>query len=184
MKGYQSIIGEKIGMEVSTFAVGGMTLQGGLLGYINNGTIDSQITRADLITILMGTNDYGPSDGVDVGQVVNITSDSFDTSTFVGAYQQVIKKIFTLNPHVTLILLTPLQRVSGEVQNGKNATLRDYVKGVCDVGKYASCKVINLYEELGINCYNTSTFTLDGLHPNQKGFDLLGEYLSNIIRNY
>lgn len=174
--GYQRKVADRLGMELETFAVGGMDLTNGLRGYFESGYMDNIIRNKDLITIFMGTNDFGANN--DLGELIKSNSISFE-KTFTGSYQFLLKKIFTINPTVTVILLTPAQRASGEDSNEKYLKLANYVDAVKKIAQVNSCYCFDLHGEVGINLNNINNFTYDGLHPNQKGHDLIGEYIAN-----
>lgn len=129
----------------------------------------------------MTTNDFGL--GNPLGEISKINSSTF-ADTVAGNYQAILKKIFEWNPTVTVIILTPLQRTTGETPNKVNATLLNYVDMVKDVAGRTSCYCLDLYRELSINTLNIGQYTYDGLHPNQKGHDLLGAYCTNKIEQY
>ena len=179
--GYQRRIADKLELNLTSFGVGSMAVNGGLRSYFEGTTLDSMLTTNKIISIYMGTNDFGSNQPL--GTFSPINSTTFET-TFIGSYQFILKKIFTLNPKAIVILFTPTQRSNGEKPNTEGLTLLDYVKAVKELALRSGCYCLDLYGELSLNVNNIETYTIDGLHPNQIGHDLIGEYCANKISQY
>ncbi len=145
---------------------------------------------ADLITIFMGTNDYGHD--TPLGTI----DDTTDTS-FYGALNIIASALIENNPNAEIVFITPLHRygygtnsATGEahtfdhIPNGAGHTLEDYVnaiKAICD--KY-SLNVIDLYTELDMDPSADETreyYMEDGLHPNTAGHRQIAEFLEHAL---
>ena len=180
LKGYQYYVIERLG--IGTFinnGVSGMTMAK-YDGWTNS-FIDKYKSISwgnyDLITIALGTNDFGNGGGCEVGDV-----DSSDVSTFYGAYNTVINYILTVNPKIRIILMTPFQRKGQNTLNSKGYKLIDYVNAVINLGEKWSCPVYDCYRLSGWNESTFSIYTVDGLHGSADGFENsgipLGEFLA------
>ena len=116
-----------------------------------------EIPEADLITIFMGTNDYGHD--TPIGTI----DDSSDIS-FYGALNVIIPALMAKYPDAKIVFVTPIHRygfgvnsATGENHtldsepNGAGHTLEEYaeaIKAVCE--KYGAY-VIDLYNELDVD---------------------------------
>ncbi|HEY5524190.1 MAG TPA: SGNH/GDSL hydrolase family protein [Clostridium sp.] len=127
------------------------------------------LTNYDLITVFAGTNDYGGS--TPLGTIY----DSEYAKTFYGYTKMVIGKIRKSNPKIEIVFFTPLKRGKFENQpiypapNEIGVQLENYVQAIKDVCNKDSIKVIDLFNESGINENNLLKYTKDGLHPNEAG---------------
>src|SRR5690606_27879013 len=90
-----------------------------------------------LFTIAFGTNDYGGD--VPIGNISDTTN-----ATFYGAWNIVLDAIFTVNPLIKIILITPFQRVTTS-PNAAGHVLLDYVDAIQKIGEKYSCPVIDAY---------------------------------------
>jgi len=150
----------------------------------------SDIPEADLITIFMGTNDYGHD--TPIGTI----NDEGDVS-FYGALNTIIPELLAKYPDAKIVFITPIHRygfgtnsATGEthtfdsVPNGAGHTLEDYanaIKAACD--KYG-IDVIDLYNELDIDPSAEETreyYMTDGLHPTTAGHRQIAELLEHAL---
>lgn len=147
----------------------------------------TEFSGYDLITVFGGTNDFKM--GASIGELGEIGDTDFDTTTFYGGYRTIIERILTQNPNARLILITPLQRNkdnynSWNTTNTAGHTLKDFAEAVKKLGEMYSLPVVDLFTESGFNKFTLSTFTYDGLHPNNVGFVrvancIMGEMIKN-----
>lgn len=133
----------------------------------------TDFSKYDLITVFGGTNDFKM--GASLGEIGAIGDTDFDTTTFYGGYRTIIEHILTNKPTTRLVLVTPLQRNkdnynSWNTTNSQGHSLKDFVEAVKKLGEMYSLPVVDLFAESGINNLTLSTFTYDGLHPNNEGF--------------
>ena len=130
------------------------------------------ISNKDLITIFMGTNDFGHN--TPLGEITDTTDVSF-----YGAINYVINYIITNNPSARLILITPLHRLAGSTysdkqKNGQDLNLIDYINAIKSI--------IDLYRESGLDpniSSINSTYFADGLHPNASGHERIAKFIYN-----
>ncbi|MDB5230252.1 MAG: hydrolase family protein [Chitinophagaceae bacterium] len=125
------------------------------------------LTKADVYTVLLGTNDWWHS-----GPLGAFTDyqNSTGTKTVYGAYRVIIDKLKSLNPKAKFILITPLQRSDFvSVGNKKNNAwgsykekdgqwLEQFAEAVKSIGKYEHFDVVDLYHNSGITQKNMVRF--------------------------
>ena len=140
----------------------------------------------DIVTIFIGTNDFRYHKAL--GKMESINSDTFDDKTFIGAYQLLLNKIKLSNPHVKIVLITPIQRNKDGFDihhfNEENNQLIDYVNAIKKLAHLYSLPVIDLYAESGITSDNIKFYTKDGLHPNEEGYKIISEKIQSFLLNY
>lgn len=131
---------------------------------------------ADLITIAYGVNDFKYWDSA----IGTISDNNFDTTTFIGGIQYAIEKILNDNVNAKIVLFTPLKCSGYNTPNNVNKVLVDYANAIKLIGEYYSLPVLDLYNISGFNNLTFSNYTLDGLHPNNKGYKFICE--NNLIK--
>ena len=95
----------------------------------------------DIITIALGTNDYG--NNCPIGEL-NDGLYNPDNYSFIGCYQNLIQKLYEKFPKVPILLMTPFPRANGNSVNTTNLILADYADAIKKVGKYYSIEVCDL----------------------------------------
>ena len=145
------------------------------------------IPDKDLITIFMGTNDYGHN--TPMGTIADTTDVSF-----YGALNVIIPGILTAHPNSRLVWITPTHRdgfgsgfTHDWVANGAGNTLQDYVNAIKNVCSRYSVPVIDLFEISGMNPVISgikSTYMPDGLHPNALGHNKMAGYIAKFLNLY
>lgn len=137
----------------------------------------------DLATIFIGTNDFRYNKKL--GKIKESGSNGFDKTTFTGAYQLLIETILSSNPYIDLVLITPPQRIHDgydiSFTNEAGSKLIDYVSVIKTLGEMYSLPVLDLYSEGGITKENMNTFTRDGLHPNEVGYERISEKMYRFL---
>lgn len=137
-------------------------------------------SMVDYITIFYGTNDF--TGGVPIGEDGN----SLSTSQFKGALRHSIETILTAYPKIRIVLLTPIYRfwtenstvTDSDSMENSGLKLTDYVKAVIDIADEYKLPVFNMYNSLGINKTNRTTFLADGVHPSEAGLERIGDSIS------
>lgn len=185
--GYPSIIESKQEFD----GVINKGIDGGSLAknsnYPSNGSIwlDNDwddLNLADLITILAGTNDFKLN--VPIGE---ITENNYDESTFTGAYQLLFEEIESGNPDAEVYLITPLQRDNDNYDintvNEAGHKLVDYVDRIKELSDKYGYEVIDLYGDSEITIDTLDDYTVDGLHPNDVGFEVMANEIMDAF-NY
>ena len=174
---YVPQVAELTGLTVIS---GGHAAGGRQVGY-GAGAANSVLTylddisdTPDIITIALGTNDFGkcPIGSIDDDPDAQ-TEESF---TFIGCYKAMIEKLYAKFGLVPTLLMTPFQRNGGANANSAGLTLGDYAEAIKEVGRYYSYPVFDNYTEGGLPV-GTLTDTGgnylytkdDGLHINAQG---------------
>lgn len=127
----------------------------------------------DIIVIAGGTNDYGSN--VPLGNQTDDTDISF-----YGAVDCVLRKLRENNPNKIIIAVTPIKRINEDQPNKAGAILEDYRAAIIAKAEKYSAAVVN-GEKIFPNAYDKNIYP-DGLHPNNTGHRLYGEYLGKEIK--
>lgn len=128
-----------------------------------------KIIFADYYTIEHGINHLNTALGT-LDDFVNDTGDG----TFAGLYRHLINIILGVNPSAKIILCTV---------NRSNYGGRDYesLKAKSDliiqIGGYCGFPVADWFYQAGMNDFNLSQTTIDGLHPNDDGHSRMAAVL-------
>lgn len=176
VKGYQYYISKFLGVSIDNFGVSGQTMTGeGCDKILNLEEYDY-----DLITIAYGTNDFKLNKPVG-------TIDDVENTTFYGAYKKSIEHILNINPTAKIMLITPLQRDNSGYSitstNSVGCKLNDYRQAILNLSELYSLPVYDAYKYSGITIRNLDVTTLDGLHPNNTGYEKYGKSISNFINS-
>lgn len=150
---------------------------------------------ADYEYIIMngGTNDYGYQR--EIG-----TINDTDINTFYGAWNKIIKTIYSKSPKAKVVLITPIYRsyvnvngspVYGNVYNIKNGagyTLNDYSDAIVKIGELYNIPVLDSRKNSMVNILNyTSRLCHDGdnkyLHPNDEAYVDFGNIVASFIES-
>jgi len=175
--GYRELIASEHGLTTSQYTSG----NGWQAGYekgdtycvenkAKNNAFSSYISAPDIITIALGTNDFGNS--CPIGTITdNADAQSADSYTFYGCYKSIINSLFACYGHVPMVLFTPLPRGAKDVANSGGHTLKDYADAVKAIGEMYSIPVLDLYGGCGLPIgtlvdasASDVTYTSDTLH--------------------
>jgi len=187
-----------------------VTMQNGLTLYINSdGTFNSH--PASTPTQPAGTTEvnaafcsderiaYVPTD-TDIVLVTGGTNDClrnkplgdfttpYNELTFKGALASTVKKLQARLPNATIVLMTPIQRAKAKgtpepfVSSVLNLTTKDYADAVKETANFIGCKVIDVYQDSGMNIFNTMLTSNDGIHPTAEGHKLIGKAVIGGLR--
>jgi lysophospholipase L1-like esterase len=113
-----------------------------------------QLTKADLYSVFLGTNDWW------AGRPIGTFSDYENNTghaTLYGSYRIIINKLRELNKDAKIILITPMQRVDfvyignmknnayGSYKDKKGQSLAQFAEAINIIGQYEHCPVVDLY---------------------------------------
>ena len=141
---------------------------------------------ADVVVVFGGTNDYGH------GQAALGSIDNYDMHTFYGALHTLIQNLINDYVDKQIVFMTPLHRHNEYGQGTwkpdgvEQRPLCDYVRAVKDVCEHYSVPVLDLFA-CGELCGNTPVwykeYMPDGLHPNDKGHEIIAHKLGKFLEN-
>ncbi len=137
-------------------------------------------SAVDYIAIFYGTNDF--TGGVAIGS----DDGSQSTSQFKGALRHSIETILTAYPKIRIVLITPIYRfwkndevvTDSDTYEVSGVKLTDFVDAVISVADEYKIPAFNLYNSLGINKINRTTFLADGVHPSNAGCERIGDSIA------
>ncbi len=136
-------------------------------------------SQVEMLIIEHGTNDYNNGIKVDNPQ------DLFDETTFGGALRKSLRLLQQTYPNLRIVLVSPLycsleeDLKCFETSYGEGTTLDEYVRLEKEIAEEFGVEWVNAYEESGIWIENVEEYLGDGLHPNAKGHELLGDFLAD-----
>lgn len=113
-----------------------------------------ELTKADLYTVFLGTNDWWGGNKLGTWEdYIHATG----TQTVMGAYRVITDKLKSLNPTAHVILITPMQRVDfvhidnmnnnawGSYQAKDGQYLESFAEAIKKIATYEKFEVIDLY---------------------------------------
>lgn len=162
---FQADIKNKLGLYAfENHGIGGSTMLGnGSKAMWQDERINVLNKNAKLVTIMAGTNDYGAIFNSKTNTIGELSLSNTDVTTYVGAYNTCIKKIFDrYNNDVQILIMTPLFNPSYPVDN-----FIQIVDACIGIAKMWNLKYIDLYRECGLNNYNANAWWTneDRIHP-------------------
>jgi lysophospholipase L1-like esterase len=133
----------------------------------------SSMADADLIVVWGGTNDYH------YGHALGEVDDTVNT-TFCGALNQLCKGLITKYPQKDILFVTPTPR---GVISSAVAPLSDYADAIINVCAKYCIPVYDAFRKcnMPINYEYPRKYTVDGLHLNDLGHEVLGKSMANFI---
>ena len=134
---------------------------------------------SDIISIFGGVNDRGLS--VPLGDI-----NSYDKSTFYGAYNTLIKGVKTNYSSAWVFLITPTSSRKTQADDWTNnigLTRYDYVNAVLQLGEKWNLPVLELHDNKDIN-NELLDYTTDGVHPSQNTHtNIIAPIISQFIKD-
>ena len=143
----------------------------GFNGWTSGGVADKidelGLTKADVYTVFLGTNDWWH--GRPVGTIEDYKQGK-GSATLYGAFRIIVDKLNTLNKKAQVILITPMQRndfvyIANKKNNAygcykekNDQTLAAFAEAIVDIGAYIHADVIDLYADSGITVENCVRF--------------------------
>jgi len=141
---------------------------------------------ADIVCVFGGTNDFGHGDAP-LGEFTDRTND-----TFYGATHVLCTKLIEKYHGKLIVFFTPLHRLNEDslVGDGKPepvGNLKTYVDIIRQVTEYYSLPVLDLYAESGFQPkipVIQEKYMPDGLHPSNKGHEILAEKIIAYLEKF
>lgn len=133
---------------------------------------------ADFTFVFGGTNDYGHGDAK-----LGSFGDR-DDYTFYGAFHNLVAYLVGAFPKNRLCFILPLPRYDQDNPYGDGsketagATLAEYIRAEKEVLEYYGVEYLDLSADFPVPVTDTGDdLTVDGLHPNPKGYRLIADRL-------
>lgn len=177
--GYQSYMRDRLGARVINRGISGYTTPE-ISRYIQT----ANLTGVAAVTILAGTNDFRDMLSEPIGEISTIGS-SFDTDTFIGAYQEAIEYILNNYPETKIYLFTPIKAWEDSLGLMPEA----YPQAVIRLGQLYSLPVCDLYHQSGINESTKSIYLVDtdevpfDFHPSTEGYAKIANIVVPFLEN-
>lgn len=150
---------------------------------------------ADVIIIFAGTNDYlATTYEADVesqytqGGTSYISIDNTDNKTFEGATRWAITKLKEKYPNAYIFIVTPIQ-CAVDINKRVYAEQAKKVEVIKQCANRLSIPIIDAFTESTITSDREhngveGVYTVDGLHPNTHGGEILGRYIASQIAGH
>lgn len=141
--------------------------------------IERHHTNADVVTVAMGTNDYGLAGTYNIpfGTLSDTTA-----ATFCGSVRASYDKLLEYYPKAEIIIILPLPR-SNMTANAQGKTLYDYADVIKQIAGEYGFPVVDLLREGNVHHKSTAfmnAYSMDGLHWNESFHK---EYIYPQIKN-
>ena len=182
---FVSVFGRKTGAVVKNFGIGGTRIARKETPSNNPkydqcflDRVDQLDEDADAVVVFGGTNDFGHGNGK-----LGTPSDSAtEEYTFYGAMRSLCLRLIRRYPTKPIVFLTPLHRKSEDATVNEIKIpcrpLCDYVAVIREVCAEYSIPVLDLFAAAGIQPKieeQRAAYCPDGLHPNDRGAELLAD---------
>lgn len=134
-----------------------------------------------LLTIMGGINDWAQD--IIIGDPSDSASDEAGAG-FYASYRSMLDKLARRAPVADIYILNITYR-SGETvsPNANGNYLEDFRIAIRDIAQQYGFPVIET-NDVGINDTNWSEYSIDAVHPNSKGYELIGRKIAESIINY
>ena len=147
---------------------------------------DVDFDKAEIIFLEHGVNDYS------AGRPLDNKDDPYDTYTYGGALRYSIKELSKAFPKAKIVLATPtycyfvdyMGEWAGDctTENYGYGVLEDYVDLQLSIAGEFGLDIIDDYHNIGINADTAKTYTMDGIHLNEEGRELLARTLAKFTK--
>lgn len=136
--------------------------------------------NADLVFVFGGTNDYGHGDAP-IGNKEDKTPD-----TYYGACNYIVENLLKTYKKDQITFIIPLHRVNeqsplGDGYKEPSLTLEGYTNILIEVLNKYQIQYVDFRKNFGKG--EDNPLLSDGLHPNDKGHDLLARLLVEYIKS-
>ena len=191
---FVSLFGKLTGAHTYNYGLGGTRIAYQINPTIEEPQYDSYFSsrvlrmnaNADLIFVFGGTNDFGHGDAP-LG-----TFGDKSPKTFYGALHDLYGRLQWKYPNAKIVAITPLHCDNDEKEVNKRGIekkggLRTYVEAIKEVATSFNIPVIDAFNDWDMKPVADKDkevyFSVDGLHPNDKGHQRIAEKLLEFVNN-
>ncbi len=190
-KRFTNLIAENTGAICNNYGIGGTRIARQSKVSVNPvwdkdfiSRVEEMEPEADCVIVFGGTNDFGHGDAP-LG-----TMDDRTVNTFYGALHCLYISLIEKYPTAKIGILTPLHRCNEDNMKGDGdkennvATLKTYVEIIREVAEYYSLPVLDLFKNSGLQPkipVIKEMYMPDGLHPCDKGYEILADKITKFI---
>ncbi|MBP5349586.1 MAG: SGNH/GDSL hydrolase family protein [Clostridia bacterium] len=182
---FVSVFGRKTGAVVKNFGIGGTRIARKETPSNNPkfdqcflDRVDEMDEDADAVVVFGGTNDFGHGNA----KLGTPSDPATEEYTFYGAMRSLCLRLIRRYPTKPIVFLTPLHRKSEDATVNEIKIpcrpLCDYVAVIREVCAGYSIPVLDLFAAAGIQPKieeQRAAYCPDGLHPNDRGAELLAD---------
>lgn len=187
---FVSRVGEKLGCKVNNYGISGTRIAMQTVPSANPVFDKDFLTRAkemsdaDIVFVFGGTNDYGHGDS-EIGDLT-----SLDSHTFCGAVRNLATYLCERYGKRNVCFILPLHRYDEDNPHGEfgaqtklRPSLKEYVKAEIAVLDDMGMRYLDFRDSFPTPAVNTPTeYFQDGLHPTNKGHELIADMISDYVR--
>ena len=187
---FVSRVGEKLGCKVNNYGISGTRIAMQTVPSANPVFDKDFLTRAkemsdaDIVFVFGGTNDYGHGDS-EIGDLT-----SLDSHTFCGAVRNLATYLCERYGKRNVCFILPLHRYDEDNPRGEfgaqtklRPSLKEYVKAEIAVLDDLGMRYLDFRDSFPTPAVNTPTeYFQDGLHPTNKGHELIADMISDYVR--
>lgn len=142
---------------------------------------DIDYNTVDVFVLEHGTNDYLS------GCALDNPEDEKDVHTYGGALRYAIERLQEKFPEAEIVLVTPVicylnDYGTADRHDFGSGTMEAYADKKIEIAKQYGVKVIDAYRQVGFNEENILGNTEDGLHLNEDGRKVYGDFLGNELQ--
>ena len=174
LKYWNFVSDEAEGMELHHYGIEGQRIDHFTGRY-------QDMNESDIITVLGGINDYFANTTLG-------TIDDVSVGTFYGGLNVLARGLKSKFPNSLIVFITPMKAKgesdTSEGYNFKGTALKSYIQAIKDVCTAESLPCIDLYNLDIITWDNINARTYDGLHWEQKTYELVAQVLLNEFIKY
>ena len=193
---YHAVLKRNTGLkEARNYGIGGtrFALQTGTTQRAKDDYVDvnsfserfDKMEDADLVVVFGGTNDFGHGDAP-IGTPSDRTPE-----TFYGACHYLFTGLIKKYIGKPVVIVTPTPREWDVMDFAINDTvihrsLKEYVEIIREVAEYYSLPVLDLFAYSGMQpkiAESKAMYMPDGLHPNDKGNEVIAHKLQKFLEN-
>ena len=191
-KRYTNLVAKRLGCEVINYGISGTriarqkeTSPNTIFDIDYRTRVALMETECDRVFIFGGTNDYGH------GTLHLGTPDKEDENTFCTQLRMLIDDLIAKYGKEKVTFIIPLRRFietplvcKGKRRDELGAPLVDYINAMRTILTEYGIDYIDLYEN-GFPKPEVATgdeYTVDGLHPNDKGYELITDRICEYLK--